>query len=274
MQPPAPSLLDGTTYRFVRVRGRGGMALVVDAEHDEHGAVVVKLLAHDDASAAERFRAEGAALARLRHPNLVRVVDTGVTASGARYLALERVEGRSLADEIALRGPLPLERALAIARQALAGLEEAHRHGVVHRDVKPANVLVAGPDDHPLVKVIDFGIAKFAPHGALASLAPAATAPGELLGTPSAMAPEQLQGRAVTPATDVFAMGLVLYELLTGRHPFAEHRTERALVGALLLAMPPPPSTIAPVPPLTLINPSSSRIMSFGAVHPDSLPVR
>jgi serine/threonine-protein kinase len=245
------TLLQGTPYRFRGVLAAGGMALVLDCDRDGR-AVVVKVLRPDRVevpSLLERLVAEARMLQRIAHPNVVAVLDCGVTPDGRAFVAMERLEGRSLRQELAARGTLAAATAVDVARQALAGLDAAHARGVVHRDVKPSNLYVCGDLDRgAVVKVIDFGIAKVSPHGALASIAPPATAPGEVFGTPWFMAPEQLRGRPVTAATDVYAMGLVLYQALTGRHPFADRTTIADVWQAHLGIMPPPPSRLAPRP--------------------------
>jgi eukaryotic-like serine/threonine-protein kinase len=241
-------LLEGTPYRVRRVLARGGMALVLDAEHASGQAVVVKVLRpdlRDDGDLPERMAAEAELLRGLRHPNVVAVLDFGLTAQGRPYLVMERLEGKTLADELKARGALPVPLALAVARQALAGLEASHAQAVIHRDVKPGNLFVCGGLDGAChVKLLDFGIAKLTPRSRLAGMAPK-TAPGEVLGTPWFMAPEQLLGRAVTPATDVYAMGMVIWQMLVGRHPFAEHRNAQAVWQAQLTMMPAPPSRVA-----------------------------
>jgi eukaryotic-like serine/threonine-protein kinase len=247
--PPEPAaLLDGTPYRFVGVRAQGGMGIVLDAERDGR-AVVVKLLRPDRVevkSLGERLLAEARVLQRLSHPNLVAVLDSGLTPDGQPYLVMERLEGRSLKAELAARGALPVADALEVCQQALAGLGAAHQSDVVHRDVKPSNLFVCGelgPEMH--VKLIDFGIAKLSPQGALASIAPPPTLPGEALGSPWFMAPEQIMERPVTPATDVYALGMVLYQMLVGRHPFANERDAPHLFQAHISVMPTAPSRLA-----------------------------
>ena len=246
-----PDALEGTPYRPVSLLGKGGMAYVLEADDTRDGRrVVVKILqpasALDDTTAA-RFRAEAAILSDLRHPNLVEVHDSGVTTHGHGYLVMERLHGHDFRDELKRRGALPVAYALELARQALAGLEALHRRGIIHRDVKPGNLFLCDhPDGGLAVKVVDLGIAKLTKDAEVASLSRRRfTSPGELVGTPWYMAPELLLERPASPAVDVYAMGLVLYRMLTGQHPFADCRELDAMWLAHLSKEPQPPSTLA-----------------------------
>ncbi|MEV4134058.1 protein kinase [Dactylosporangium sp. NPDC049742] len=208
-------LLNGR-YELRSVIGRGGMAdvwLAVDGRLDR--PVAVKML-HDqggaDPSIPERFEREAHTAARLSHPSIVAVYDVGVDG-GTPYLVMELVQGHSLADELA-KGPLDPRRAVHIAEQVCDALAAAHDAGVVHRDVKPANILIS---DEGRVKVCDFGIARITDR-AQAAL----TAPATVVGTSSYMAPEQVLGEPVDARTDLYALGCVLYAMLTGRPPFTE----------------------------------------------------
>jgi serine/threonine-protein kinase len=214
--------------------GTGGMGEVFEAHDRKLGRrVAVKLLLPTvaDPNARARFVREVQVAAALTHPNLVTVYDVG-TEGTRPYFVMEVVDGRTLA--AALRdGPLPVDEATRIAGGMLAGLGAAHARGLVHRDVKPGNVLL-GTDG--AVKLTDFGIAKAA-HDATTAL----TATGQMVGTPSYLSPEQVGGEAVGPATDVYAAGVVLYEMLAGTPPF---RGDSAVATALQHRQ-------APVPPLT-----------------------
>jgi len=227
-------------YRVEGVLGRGGMGVVYAARDERTGRrIALKLAgpeAADDPRVAERARREGVAAAALRHPGIVRVHAAG-THEGRPYLAFELVEGARHLDEAAAGAPLA-DR-VALVRDAARALGSAHTAGVVHRDVKSANLLVDGAGR---VRVADFGLAVL---GAEARL----TRTGALVGTPAGMAPEQLRGRPVGPPTDVWALGVVLYELLAGRPPF-EAPSLPELVGKVLAVEPPAPSTVDPaVPP-------------------------
>jgi serine/threonine-protein kinase len=244
----AAELLAGTAYRFVAPLGRGGMGEVVEAEHRElQKRVVIKLLhadVNEEPELAERLRFEARAMARAQHPNLVPVTDIGTTREGRTFFVMERLYGRSLRDELRERGFLPAAEAIGIAKQALAGLEAAHTLGLVHRDVKPGNIFLC--QGSGVVKLIDFGIAKLVDPSQSSLRAPRhATQEGATLGTPRYIAPEQVRGEPVTPATDVYAMGLTLYEAVTGRPAFGGMSNVHELFNAQLLQMPERPSAVA-----------------------------
>jgi serine/threonine-protein kinase len=200
-------------YRIERALGHGGMASVYLA-HDEEldRAVAVKLLAENltgDEDFRRRFVREARLAAKLSHANVVQIYDAG--EDGERpFIVMEYVEGETLADTLARRRQLPAHETVDFALQVCGGLEHAHAHGLVHRDIKPGNLLVR-PDG--LVKIADFGIARAAEMTRL-------TQAGTVLGTAAYLSPEQAAGEEVTPAADLYALGAVLYELLTGRTPY------------------------------------------------------
>ncbi|MEA2256834.1 MAG: eukaryotic-like serine/threonine-protein kinase [Solirubrobacteraceae bacterium] len=206
--------------------GVGGMSTVVHAfDRRLERDVAVKLLAEhlaDDAQFVARFRREALSAARLVHPNIVQVFDFGLDeASHRHYIVMELVRGQSGAEILRDRGVLDLREALSIVAQACRGLEYAHRNGVVHRDVKPGNLL-RGEDD--VVKLADFGIAK------AVSEESGITQVGSVLGTAAYLAPEQAAGERAGPAADLYALGVVTYQLLSGRLPYeAQSLTELAL---------------------------------------------
>ncbi len=212
------TLYDGR-YRIVRKLGSGGMANVYLAEDEDLGRrVAIKILndryANDDLF-IERFRREAKSAAGLSHPNIVSIYDRG-EAEGTYYIAMEVIEGRSLKELILTRGALPVDTAIGYAKQLLEALRFAHRHGIIHRDIKPHNVLVSA-DQHakanePRLKVTDFGIAR---HGASQM-----TEAGSIMGTAQYLSPEQARGAPVTAASDLYSAGVVLYEMLTGKVPF------------------------------------------------------
>ncbi|HET6743184.1 MAG TPA: serine/threonine-protein kinase [Kribbella sp.] len=199
-------------YRTTEILGHGGMGEVYRGRDELLGRpVAVKLLRPDlcDLFAAARFRREACAAAVVKDPHVVAVYDFG-HSNGEYFLIMELLEGRSIAHQLALHGPLDPDHALGIVRQAAAGLAAAHRHDIVHRDIKPDNLLVDGDGS---VKVADFGIAR-------SPTDPATTSFGRILGTSQYIAPERARGRPATAASDVYALGCVLYQLLTGRPPF------------------------------------------------------
>jgi serine/threonine-protein kinase len=215
-------------YRIKELLGEGGMGSVYLAEHTHMRKRVALKLLHpemvDNAEVLARFEREAMAAAHIEHPNVAAATDFGRTDDGGFFLVLEYVEGRSLRAALA-DGPMAPQRALHIARQIGLALERAHDSGVVHRDLKPENVmLVQRGDDPDFVKVLDFGIAKVSPETIAARGGDAAQQPltrmGTVLGTPEYMAPEQALGEAVTPPSDLYAVGIMLYEMLTGKHPF------------------------------------------------------
>src|SRR5579864_6725078 len=223
--PLAPATRLGS-YEIVAPLGSGGMGEVYRARDLKlNRDVALKVLPDAFASDPERlarFEREAHTLAALNHPNIAAIY--GVEESGGvRALVMELVEGETLAERITA-GPVPISEALAIARQIAVALEAAHEHGIIHRDLKPANVK-ATPEG--VVKVLDFGLAKIAEENAASgnpSLSPTmtfqATRAGVILGTAAYMSPEQARGSAVDQRTDVWAFGVVLFEMLTGRQSF------------------------------------------------------
>jgi serine/threonine-protein kinase len=203
----------GTRYTIMRAIGGGGMAQVYLARHLTLGTqLALKVLHRHLAREAEmrtRFRREAEAAARLQHPHVCAIVDHG-SAGDVEYLVMPYLSGGSLADATAGRRRLPPERAATIAAQAALGLDYAHRRGVVHRDVKPDNVLF---DAEGHAVVTDFGIASARFHARL-------TATGRAMGTPHYMSPEQAMGRLLDGRSDVYALGVLLYEMLAGDPPF------------------------------------------------------
>lgn len=200
-------------YLLEREIASGGMGTVWRARDEVLGRPVAVKVLHErlarDPDVVDRFRREAVAAARLSHPSVVRVFDTGID-DRVCYIVMELSEGRTLESVLAEDGPLPPLDAARIVRGVLLGLDHAHRQGVVHRDVKPANILL----DRGFVKVADFGIAK------AAFAADDLTTTGNLLGTARYLAPEQVRGDPVDGRTDLYAAGLVLYESVTGRAPF------------------------------------------------------
>ena len=224
-------------YRVVRKLGTGGMANVYLAEDQELGrSVAIKMLDErhsQDEQFVERFRREAKNAAGLSHPNIVSIYDRG-QAEGTYYIAMEYLEGRTLKELLVARGPTPLAVAIDYARQILSALGFAHRHGIVHRDIKPHNVVVA-PDGR--LKVTDFGIAR--------SGTSQMTETGSIIGTAQYLSPEQAKGAPVTPASDIYSVGIVLYEMLTGLVPFTGD-TPLEIAMKHLSTTPLPPSEARP----------------------------
>jgi serine/threonine-protein kinase len=204
-------ILDGR-YRILSKLGTGGMATVYLAEDQELGRrVAIKLLDErhaQDEQFVERFRREAESAAGLSHPNVVSIYDRG-EVEGTYYIAMEYLEGKTLKELLVARGPTPVRVAIDYTRQILSALEFSHRNGIVHRDIKPHNVVVA-PDGR--LKVTDFGIAR--------SGSSQMTEAGSIIGTAQYLSPEQAQGAPVHPSSDLYSVGVVLYEMLTGTVPF------------------------------------------------------
>lgn len=237
VEPLTESQVVAGRYRLGAVVGRGGMAEVRTAEDLRLGRnVAVKLLRTDLAEqegVRERFEDEARSAARLSHPNVVSVYDTG-EHEGIPYIVMERLPGTSLADWIA-RGPLDVETTRRIGTEVLAALDAAHAAGLIHRDIKPANVLLAADGT---AKVADFGIAKSAE-------AHTHTATGMLLGTAAYVPPERLAGHPATPESDLYSVGVLLYEAVSGRRPF-DGDTPLVVASAIQRGRPRPVSELRP----------------------------
>jgi eukaryotic-like serine/threonine-protein kinase len=262
----ASGAASGTTisgrYELGERLGSGGMSSVYRAtDHVLERTVAVKILAEhlsDDEKFVARFRREALAVAKLIHPNIVQVYDTGVDA-GRHYIVMEFVEGRSGAQLLHSQGRLGAEVSVEIGAQACAGLDYAHKQGIIHRDVKPGNLMVIGgpagprpaaagahepPTNEMTVKLTDFGIARAAEQTRL-------TQAGSVVGTAAYLSPELARGAEATPAADVYALGVVIYQLLTGRLPW-EGTTLAELAMRRESETPLPPTTYDPDVPETL----------------------
>lgn len=217
-------------YHVLRKLGEGGMGQVYLAEHVKMGRKsAVKVMnpgmVHD-ADAISRFNREAANASRINHPNVAAVYDFGETGEGLIYLAMEFVEGPPLTKLIEQQGALPPLRAADIARQAADALTVAHDMGIVHRDLKPDNIMVArNRDGSDLVKVVDFGIAKAADNEKQK-----VTKTGLVVGTPEYMSPEQLAGDKLDGRSDIYSMGLVAFNMLTGKLPFPSESAQEAMI--------------------------------------------
>jgi tetratricopeptide (TPR) repeat protein len=223
---PFIGTLVGERYRIVNRIGVGGMGAVYRAEHTMmRRDLAIKVLLPELSGKEEfarRFEREAESASRLDHPNIITVTDFGRTAEGSLFLAMEFLAGSSLSAAIAA-GPLPAPRALAILRQILRALDHAHAAGVVHRDLKPDNIMLVERDgNREVVKILDFGIAKVTEpqSGTGAPGREALTQAGVIFGTPEYLSPEQALGEAVDARADIYAAGVILFEMLAGRRPF------------------------------------------------------
>ncbi|TWT90405.1 Serine/threonine-protein kinase PrkC [Pseudobythopirellula maris] len=223
-------------YEVSRVLDSGGMGVVLEARDTDLGRhVAIKVLHHnlvDDGPMRERFFAEARAAAGLHHPNVITVHDVAVDG-GEAYLVMEYAEGGSTADRLKEKGPYPLEEATRIAADACRGLSAAHAQGLVHRDIKPANLLLT---EAGVVKVSDFGAAKQLNRSSLQL-----TRTGQLVGTPDFMSPEQCEGAAVDPRTDIYSLGATYYCLLVGAAPYNDCGSLVSVINAHCNAEPPDP---------------------------------
>jgi serine/threonine protein kinase len=207
-------------YQILKKLGEGGMGTVYLAEQISMARkVALKVLQGNYANDEEfisRFRREARLAASLNHPYIVTVYDFDQAEDGSLFIAMEYVDGMSLTEVIRRHSPLDIGRAVGLGAQIAEGLDAAHRTGVIHRDIKPDNIMVVGDEDLEKVKLMDFGIARLRDAGATSQL----TRAGVIMGTPAYMAPEQAEGTEASERTDIYALGIVLYELLSGSVPF------------------------------------------------------
>lgn len=253
--PVAIGEVVASKYRVDAVLGQGGMGVVVAATHTElDQKVALKFLLPSgaaDPNVASRFLREARASARLKSPHVARTLDTGRLEDGRPFIVMEFLEGRDLAAELEGRAePLPVIDAASYVLQACDALAEAHAAGIVHRDLKPANLFLArGHDGRPTVKVLDFGISKILDGGEGATLS-SLTSTGAVLGSPAYMSPEQMRAsRGVDARTDIWALGVALYELLTNHVPFPAKSHVEMVVMVTQDAPTPPTAYRADLPP-------------------------
>ena len=203
-------------YEILGHLGAGGMGVVYKARDLKlDRTVALKFLPPDltrDPEAKQRFVHEAKTASTLQHANVCVVHDIDETTDGQMFISMEYLEGETLTRKIE-RGPLPIDEAIDIAIQVAKGLTAAHQHGIVHRDIKPANILITSGG---VAKIVDFGLAKLSGRTLM-------TREGSTLGTAAYMSPEQAHGEPADQRTDIWAMGVVVYEMLTGKHPFAGH---------------------------------------------------
>jgi formylglycine-generating enzyme required for sulfatase activity/tRNA A-37 threonylcarbamoyl transferase component Bud32 len=245
--------IDGR-YSVLKKIGAGGMGSIYLARQKSGGTklaierdVAIKFLrgsSSEEQELIKRFRSEADIVSKLKHPNTLTFFDSGETDGGDPYFVTEYLEGESLEDRLS-RGALGEKRSLEIVRDVCASLEEAHAIGVVHRDLKPANIYLARVQHEEVVKVLDFGIAKIMERAAIE--ASQATQTGALVGTPAYASPEQARSGAITPQSDLYSLGVVLFECITGKRPF-EGNPMRVLV-AHADTPPPRPSQIGKTRP-------------------------
>ncbi|MBK7863127.1 MAG: serine/threonine protein kinase [Archangiaceae bacterium] len=236
--------LDGR-FKIIEPIGSGGMGRVYKAvQAPLNRAVALKVLDYNygpgrDPTFRQRFLVEAAMTAKLNHPNTITVIDYGCTESGIFYIAMEYLEGRTLDQHIAKSGPLPWRRALTIAQQVARSLREAHNLGVVHRDLKPPNImLLDSGDDGDVVKVLDFGLVKsFVAGHELEGRA--LTQQGMLMGSPPYMAPEQGENNVADPRSDIYSLGIIMYEMLTGAPPFKGNNAMQVILEHVNKPVPP-----------------------------------
>jgi serine/threonine protein kinase len=237
--PPSGATIGGR-YQVIREIGQGGMGVVIEAEHLELGTrFAIKMLDRDvsrDPDQVERFKREAKATSKIGHPNIVKVIDLGVTSEGRFYYVMDLIRGVSVAKLISIAGALDEERAIRIILQVCDALEAAHNHSIIHRDLKPENLMISSsPSERDMVKVVDFGLS--------VSLDPTEkrlTREGLTLGTPYYMAPEQVAGKPLDGRTDIYAIGAILYEMLTGYPPFEEETVAEVLTAHLRGELVPP----------------------------------
>lgn len=221
-------------YLIQSMIGEGGMAVVYKAHHTiMERTVVIKVMQGwllSNQKSIERFMRECKVTAKLNHPNIVTVYDVGAINGKAPYLVMEYIKGEALADRIQRQGALSFKTVANIVIQICRGLQEAHNYGIIHRDLKPDNILLQDKSDRPdWVKIVDFGISHFA-KGDGQRL----TKTGRMVGTPEYIAPEQLKDKPMDNRTDLYAIGIIMYEMLTGKVPFEGESAESILMKHLL----------------------------------------
>jgi eukaryotic-like serine/threonine-protein kinase len=252
------TVLDGR-YRVIEPVAQGAMGVVYRAERIKLGRIVAVKVLHEslpsELSSRKRFELEAMAMAKLEHPHCAAVVDVGIHEDRP-FVVMDFVSGQDLKGVIDAEAPLPVPRAVEILRQILSGLAHAHELGIIHRDIKPANLVLSqktGLGDH--IKVLDFGLARLSQDSSLTT--------GIVVGTPSYMAPEQIRGLQIDGRVDVYACGIVLFELLTGRKPFVSAKDDPIEVCSLHLRQPPPRlADVRPDLPLADLEPVVARALA------------
>ncbi len=264
-------------YRIVRPIGKGGMGAVFEAVHTRTGQPAAIKVLHarftNDTEALARFLAEGRATAKLDHPSIVRVLETGQLPSGACYIAMEYLRGETLGARLKREGRLGRD-ALRIGAQIAAALVQAHKKSVIHRDLKPSNLILTEGDADGVgrdqVKIIDFGIAKIIADDQEAG--DFRTRTGTMIGTPVYMSPEQCRGVGVTDRTDVYALGVILYQALAGRPPFVS-RADGDILAMHILVEPRPLRELEPATPPSVAEFISRMLIKSAAERPSMAEV-
>ena len=261
-----PQLIAGR-FRIEREIGTGGMGTVYLATHlGLDRPVAVKIMKREfaaDRDVAERFLREAKTMAKLRHANAAMIFDAGTLPDGRHFIIMEFIEGETLSQALAREGRFQFERAVKIATQICDVLEEAHRIGIVHRDLKPSNIILSGRG----VCVLDFGVAKVLASTAESTSTQASTGSGQLVGTPRYMSPEQCLGQRVGARSDLYSLGVLLYEMLAGRPPFVDPLQSALLVKQATAAPPPLPKLRSDIQ-----RPLALAVHSLLAKRPDDRP--
>src|ERR1043166_5859239 len=237
-------------YHILQPIGEGGMGRVYLAEHVRMGrkraAKVMSAMVSASADAISRFNREAANASRINHPNVAQIYDFGETSDGMLYLAMEYIEGPTLTTVVEHEAPLPIDRVGRIVKQVADALHAAHHLEIVHRDLKPDNIMIGrNIDGTDWVKVVDFGIAKTVQQSGEGKSSQTVTTAGVSLGTPEYMSPEQLAGERLDPRTDIYSLGLVAFNMLTGDLPYPRVTSKETLVRRLTSH----PRTLAEVRP-------------------------
>jgi serine/threonine protein kinase len=232
-RPPAARISLLNRFEFISEVGTGGVGVIYKARQKNTGNIVaIKMLSFEDVSKESklRFQEEAKACSRLVHENLPKLMDYGLTEHGQPYMVLEFFEGADLAQVLKTAGGVALMTALDIAEQICSGLQYAHAQGVLHRDLKPSNIMIKWSEGTPVVKIVDFGIAKLIDED---ENRPKLTKTGEVIGTPTYMSPEQIVGKDVDQRSDLYSVGCVLYELLAGSPPFVGSNSVQTILAQL-----------------------------------------
>jgi len=236
-------------YRILRKIGEGGMGIVYEAEHVLiEKRVGLKVLREDFSSrpdVVERFRQEAKSASKIGHEHIIDISDFGETPQGASFFVMELLRGHDLAEELEKQGPLSARRTVHLMLQCARALEAAHNKGIVHRDMKPENIFLVERGTEDFVKIVDFGIAKMSDIETPGQPGRKLTKTGMIFGTPEYMSPEQAAGKKLDHRVDIYAMGIILYELLTGRVPFMGD-TFMGILTQHMFEVAPPISTMNP----------------------------